>query len=131
MIFFLSIIRKLVNSVIYSMHGFAYAIKVERSFQIELAICVLAVILTFVASPPLIGIIFIMFSIGLLLMAELINTAIEIVSDLLIGYRYHRLIGAAKDLGSAAVFIAIVIMSVVSAIYIVVPIFWKIISALS
>jgi diacylglycerol kinase (ATP) len=47
-----------------------------------------------------------------LLFAEIINSAIEALADQ-ISTDYHELIGRAKDLGSAGVFLAMVFMSLV------------------
>jgi diacylglycerol kinase (ATP) len=47
-----------------------------------------------------------------LLFAEIINSAIEALADQ-ISTDHHELIGRAKDLGSAGVFLAMVILSLV------------------
>ena len=45
-------------------------------------------------------------SLLLVLMVEIINSAIEAVVDLVCGDEQHKLAGRAKDMGSAAVFMA-------------------------
>ena len=52
------------------------------------------------------------FSLLTVLLAEIINTAIEAAVDR-IGEENHPLSGAAKDLGSAAVFLSVVMFAVV------------------
>jgi len=47
-----------------------------------------------------------------LLFAEIINSAIEALADQ-ISLAHHELIGRAKDLGSAAVFIAMLLVMIV------------------
>lgn len=47
-------------------------------------------------------------SLLLVLVTELLNSAIEVVVDR-IGTEYHELSGRAKDQGSAAVFVAIIL----------------------
>ncbi len=51
-------------------------------------------------------------SLGLLLVVELLNSAVEAVVDR-IGREYHPLSGRAKDLGSAAVFITLLLVVLV------------------
>ena len=46
-------------------------------------------------------------SLALVLVAELLNSAVEAVVDR-IGLEHHQLSGRAKDIGSAAVFISLV-----------------------
>jgi diacylglycerol kinase (ATP) len=48
----------------------------------------------------------------LVLAIELVNSAVEATVDR-IGFEHHELAGLAKDLGSAAVFVALVLLAVV------------------
>jgi diacylglycerol kinase (ATP) len=52
---------------------------------------------------------------GLVLIAELLNSAVEACVDR-IGKEFHPLSGAAKDIGSAAVFVSLLMAAVVWAI---------------
>ena len=89
-----------------SFSGFRDAIKYEEAFRQELALAALLIPLgawlgeSGVAKAMLCG------SILLVLIVELINSALEAVVDR-IGQEMHVLSGRAKDLGSAAVFLAL------------------------
>ena len=57
-------------------------------------------------------------SLLLVLIVELLNSALEAVVDR-VGLEFHHLSGRAKDLGSAAVFIALIITVVIWGLFIV------------
>ncbi|MEA3548748.1 MAG: diacylglycerol kinase [Thermodesulfobacteriota bacterium] len=90
----------------WSVSGFKSAVKHETAFRQELFLFAIAVPLAFwfgnngVERSLLVG------SLMLVLMVELLNTAIESVVDR-ISQELHYLSGRAKDLGSAAVFISL------------------------
>jgi diacylglycerol kinase (ATP) len=95
-----------------SMLGFKAAYKHESAFRQELWLCCLLLpVSLFIASSGiqlglLIG------SLLLILLAEVINSAIEAIVDR-IGLELHELSGRAKDLGSTAVFLALCIFVVI------------------
>ncbi|NHN38599.1 diacylglycerol kinase [Pseudomaricurvus alcaniphilus] len=99
-------LTRVVNAFGYSMNGFMIAWKNEAAFrqEIVLAVLLLPVVAWLDVSTleriALIGVL------ALVLIVELINTAIENAIDR-IGPERHQLSGHAKDLGSAAVFVAL------------------------
>lgn len=105
-------IRRILRASVYSMQGFAHAFQNEAAFRQEIT---LTVVLTPVAfwlgrSPLEIAI---LISVCLImLIVELLNTAVEVAIDRH-GDEHHELSGAAKDLGSAAVFVSLVLVAVV------------------
>ena len=94
-------LRRLINATGYSMKGLSAAYRNEAAFREE----VLLACLPAVETVLLIG------SVLLLMLVEILNSAIEAVVDR-IGPELHPLSGRAKDLGSAAVFIAMIILGV-------------------
>jgi len=99
----------------YSLNGLRAAVSNEAAFRQEVCIAiVLSVVLLFL---PLSlfwkGLLF--FSTLSVLAVELLNSAIESVVDIA-SPEYHDLAGRAKDLGSAAVLISIVIALVLWAV---------------
>ena len=93
-------LRRLINATGYSMKGLSAAYRNEAAFREEVLLaCVL------IPCALLIG------SVLLLMLVEILNSAIEAVVDR-IGPELHPLSGRAKDLGSAAVFIAMIILGV-------------------
>ncbi|OGR00691.1 MAG: diacylglycerol kinase [Deltaproteobacteria bacterium RIFOXYD12_FULL_55_16] len=99
-------LARLRNAFGWSMAGLAAALRHEKAFQQELGLClILAPIAlwlgkTGVETALLLGALF------LVLIVEIINSAIEAVVDRC-GEEIHPLSGRAKDLGSAAVFLAL------------------------
>jgi diacylglycerol kinase (ATP) len=104
--------RRLVNATFFSIAGLRAAWRNEAAFRQE---CVLAAVLTptafwvgqtAVERSLLIG------TCWLVLVVELLNSAIEAVVDR-VGTDHHKLSGRAKDLGSAAVFVSLALTALV------------------
>ena len=102
-------LRRLLNAFGYSLQGFRAAWQNEAAFREE-------AMLTFVLPPvalllPVTGLekLLLILSLLLLVLVELLNSAVEAVVDR-IGPEIHPLSGRAKDLGSAAVLIACLIL---------------------
>ncbi|MGV8990020.1 MAG: diacylglycerol kinase [Thiobacillus sp.] len=99
-------LRRILNAVGYSWAGLTAALKYENAFQQEvflaLVLIPLAVFLGDSGSERalMIG------AVLLVLMVELLNSAIEAAVDR-ISLEHHQLIKRAKDMGSAAVMIAL------------------------
>lgn len=114
-------IRHLVNAFFYSLAGLGFALS-ETAFRQELVLfALLAPVGIWLGQTPaekalLVG------SLLLVLAVELINSAIEAAIDRL-SSEPHPLSGRAKDMGSAAVFIAIINVIVVWLVIVVVPAF--------
>lgn len=101
-----------------SMLGFKAAFKHESAFRQELLLCIILLPISFVISTSLAVWVALICSLLFLLFAEVINSALEALADR-ISTDHHELLGRAKDLGSSAVFIAMVVVSLVwfSALY--------------
>ncbi|MEW6593675.1 MAG: diacylglycerol kinase [Thermodesulfobacteriota bacterium] len=100
-------LHRLRNASLCSFMGLRAALRHESAFRQETALLLILVPLGFwlgeggVRKALLVG------SLLLVLIVELLNSAIEAVVDR-IGPEHHELAGRAKDLGSAAVLLAIV-----------------------
>ena len=102
-------LRRLLNAFGYSLRGFRAAWQNEAAFREE---AMLTIVLTPVALLlPVTGLekLLLILSLLLLVLVELLNSAVEAVVDR-IGPEIHPLSGRAKDLGSAAVLIACLIL---------------------
>ena len=102
-------LRRLLNAFGYSLQGFRAAWQNEAAFREE---AMLTIVLTPVALLlPVTGLEKLLLILSLLLpvLVELLNSAVEAVVDR-IGPEIHPLSGRAKDLGSAAVLIACLIL---------------------
>ena len=105
----------LIKSTGYSLKGLKSAVKYETAFRHELFLGILLVPLAFWLAEGKIELILMIGSYLLVLMVELLNSAIESIVDR-VGTEYHELSGRAKDQGSAAVFVALVNCALVWAI---------------
>lgn len=96
----------------YSAQGFAHAWRHESAFRQELALLVImAPVALWLGRDPVEKALLI-FACLLVLVAELLNSAIEATIDRL-GEDEHELSGRAKDLGSAAVAVTLLMVWVV------------------
>ena len=105
-------LRKLVNSTRYSFQGIVAAWRNEEAFRLECVLFVLLAPLALLVGENLTHKLLLLLSLALVLLAELINTALESVVDR-VGEEHHPLAGQAKDLGSAAVFVTLSIVAMV------------------
>ena len=105
----------LVNAFRVAFIGFAYALRTQRNLQIHVTIGVIVVFagLAFRLSPIEWGLI--VLCIGLMWTAELLNTSVEVLVDLL-SPEYHERARVAKDVAAAAVFCSAVASAVVGVI---------------
>ena len=98
--------RRAVKATFYSLAGFRAAFTKEEAFRLELTGLILLVLIMFVAPWPLWKKFVMTGSYLLILIVELLNSAIEDVCDL-VSTEYSDLIKTAKDKGSMAVLLAL------------------------
>lgn len=96
------------NALRYSMRGLVLALRVESAFRQELILAALLVPTAIALSLPAIETLALIGSVVVVLIVELVNSSIEAAVDR-ISLDHHRLSGRAKDLGSAAVFLALML----------------------
>lgn len=98
--------RHLINSTRYSLKGLRAAFRDEAAFRQELSLCVILLPLAIWLGREPVEWILLIGSCLLVLIVELLNSAVENVVDR-IGPEHHELSGRAKDIGSAAVMLAL------------------------
>ena len=104
-------LARLIDATGYSISGLKAAFINEAAFRQELLLITILVVVSFwLAETPLEWLILIM-PLFVLLIAELLNSAIESTVDR-IGSEMHELAGRAKDLGSAAVMLSLALIAV-------------------
>ena len=96
------------DAFIYSLNGLRLAITQETSFKQEIGIYIVLLFVLFFLPLPFIFKCLLFFANTIVLIVEIINSAIESIVDMT-SPEYHELAGKGKDLGSAAVFISIVL----------------------
>ncbi len=104
-------VTRIINATGYSMKGLKSAWINEAAFRQELMLILLLMPLAFWLGDSL-NQILLLIVISWLVVVEILNSAIEAVVDR-VGSEHHELSGRAKDLGSAAVFIALALNALV------------------
>lgn len=92
----------------YSVKGLRAAWRTETAFRQELVVGVLMLLAAPWLAPHRTALVLMIATVLLVWLVELINTAIEAVCDS-ISTEHHRRLGLAKDVGSAAVLISLMI----------------------
>ncbi|CAJ1907749.1 Diacylglycerol kinase [Aeromonas hydrophila] len=105
-------VTRIINATGYSMKGLKSAWINEAAFRQELMLILLLMPLAFWIGDTLEQILLLVCISWLVVIVEVLNSAVEAVVDR-IGSEHHELSGRAKDLGSAAVFIALALNAMV------------------
>ena len=96
--------RTFKGSVKNCLDGISYVTKNEKNFKREIALGIIALILSYILKIDKIEFIIILTMICLVLTAEIINTAIERTVDL-VTKEYHELARIAKDVSAGSVLV--------------------------
>ena len=88
----------------FALQGFRFAVSTERNIKVMLGGAAFAVIMGLILQIDLISWAIILLCCGCVLAAELMNTAVETIVDL-VSPEYHPLAGHAKDVAAAAVYV--------------------------
>ena len=110
-------LKRIINAFGYSMKGLRAAFKHESAFRQELALLIILLPLAFMLGRNIVDYSILIGSLLLVLIVELLNSAVETVVDR-IGDEHHELAGRAKDMGSAAVFISLLNVAVIWSMYV-------------
>ena len=98
--------RTFYQSVVEAIKGLKFVIQTERNMRVHLAIAVVVVLLSIILSLSKIEFALILFSIALVLVAETVNTAFELLLDYVNGAKYHDTIKMLKDIAAGGVLVA-------------------------
>ena len=105
-------IKRIWNALFYALDGFGAAFKYEDAFRVEVVLALALIPLALSMHIDAVGKALMIASVLLVLIVELINSAIEALTDR-ISLENHVLAKRAKDLGSAAVMLSIITAVVV------------------
>ncbi|MCG3767016.1 diacylglycerol kinase [Vibrio cincinnatiensis] len=104
--------RRVINATGYSWQGLKAAFQHEAAIRQELALLVIAAGVLCLLGLPILERLLMFSSVVLVLIVELINSAIEAVVDR-VGAERHELSGRAKDIGSAAVMVSLLLSGLI------------------
>lgn len=98
-------VRKLIDSFNYAIDGIIYTIKTQRNMRIHFTMATMVLFSSLFFDLTKIEVLLVFFTIALVIIAEMINTAIESAIDLITN-EYHELAKIAKNVAAGAVLIA-------------------------
>ncbi|MFA7437295.1 diacylglycerol kinase [Castellaniella sp.] len=105
-------VSRIMQAFGFSMQGLGAAWRHEAAFRLEVLLAVVFMPLAIWLGRSTIEQLLLVGSIALMLIIELVNSAIEALADA-ISTEHHPLLGRAKDLGSAAVLLATVLAAAI------------------
>ncbi|OIO72186.1 MAG: diacylglycerol kinase [Zetaproteobacteria bacterium CG_4_9_14_3_um_filter_49_83] len=105
-------LQRIFNATSYSIDGLRAACVHEAAFRQELVVCVILLPLAFCFDVSGVERALMIFSLLLVLIIELVNSAIEAIVDR-VSQEKHPLSKRAKDIGSAAVLISLINIAVI------------------
>lgn len=105
-------IKRIAKAMHYSKLGLQHAWHHEAAFRQELLLLLVAIGPAIWLSQSILHFVLLIGALVLVLVAELFNSALEALADA-VTLEPHPLIGRAKDLGSAAVFLAFVFAAMI------------------
>ncbi len=110
-------LRRIINAFGYSIKGLRAAFKHESAFRQETALLVILLPIAILLGQNVVDYSILIGSLLLVLIVELLNSAVEAVVDR-VGEEHHELAGRAKDIGSAAVFVSLINVAVIWSMYV-------------
>ena len=105
-------LTRIIKATGYSWQGLRAAWQNESAFRQEVTLCLMMLPLAFVVGQTMMEAALLIALLGVVLITELLNSAVEAAVDR-VGHEHHDLAGRAKDMGSAAVFISLVLAGIV------------------
>jgi diacylglycerol kinase len=103
------------KSFLFAIQGFRTAVRTERNIKVMLAGGAFAIVLGLVVGLDAVSWAVVLLCCGVVISAELLNTAVETVVDL-VSPEFHPLAGRAKDIAAAAVWVLSMLVAVVGII---------------
>lgn len=100
-------VKRIINACFFSVAGFKAVWQHEEAFRQEVLLLVVSTPLALWLGGSAIEKLLLIGSVVLVLLVELLNSAVEAVVDR-VGPEHHELSGRAKDIGSAAVMLSLV-----------------------
>jgi len=99
-------LKRIINAFFFSLAGFKATWSHEEAFKQEVILFIVTTPLAIWLGETSVEKLLLIGSVILVLVVELLNSAVEAVVDR-VGFDYHELSGRAKDIGSAAVMLSL------------------------
>ncbi len=105
-----------IQALKHAKDGFIYALVHERNMKFHALAALAVFVLSAVLAISWLEFLWVVLAVSLMFITELMNTAIEILVDLMVGESYHPLAKIAKDLGAAIALLAAIFSLAVAAV---------------
>ena len=96
--------------------GFRLVLKSEMNIRIHVVIALLVLFFAYILNFSALEYCALLFAIAIVIISEMLNTAIEFTLDAMFHNRYSRMVGMAKDISAGAVMFASVIAAIIGVI---------------
>jgi diacylglycerol kinase (ATP) len=113
-------LQRLLNALFYSLSGLKIAFEHESAFRQEVALAVVLVPVACIVAVSPVERVLLLGSVLFVFVVELLNSSVEAAIDR-ISFDTHRLSKRAKDLGSAAVLVALLMLAITWWLIVVAP----------
>lgn len=107
--------KRIVNAFHFSVNGFKACLRTEEAFRQEIVLAAIMIPASFLIGDTAVEISLLLGSVFLVLIVELLNTAIERAIDR-ISFDKHELSKEAKDMGSTAVMLSLILAGIIWAL---------------
>ncbi|MBP1930533.1 diacylglycerol kinase [Ammoniphilus resinae] len=104
--------NRLIRSFGHAIEGIVYTVKTQRNMQIHIGAALLVLFMGWLLQISWSDVLLVFFSIFLVFILEMVNTAIEATVDLVTG-EFHPLAKTAKDVAAGAVLLAAILAVIV------------------
>lgn len=105
-------LTRIIKAFVFSAKGLRAGWKHEEAFRQELILALVLLPLSFYISVSATQLALLLMTLFIVLITEILNSAIEAVVDR-VSDEQHQLAGRAKDMGSAAVFLSLMMTAVI------------------
>jgi len=102
--------------------GMRLSLKSERNIRFHLSVATLAIITAFCLKFSEVKFCILLFAIGSVISAEMMNSAVEFALDAIYHNRYSKIVGMAKDIAAGAVLVVTIIAVMVGVLLFAPPI---------
>ena len=110
-----------INTFRNARKGMRLSLKSERNIRVHFAAAVLALITGYCFHFSTVKFCILLFAIGSVISAEMMNSAIEFTLDSIYHNKYSRMVGMAKDIAAGAVMVVTIIAVMIGVLLFVPP----------
>ena len=96
--------------------GFRLVLKSEKNIRVHVVIALFVMLFAYLLDFTAMEFCVVLFAIALVIVSEMLNTAIEFTLDSIYHNRYSRMVGMAKDISAGAVMFASIVALIIGVV---------------